>query len=374
MDIFAVDNLSGRQFETFLEKLLGDLGFIRVQRTPLSGDFGGDILAEKDGKTWVIQAKRNARTVGVGAVQEAHAARDYYGVNASMVVTNRGLSGRAKQLAHRCGCTLVDRALLQRWLSGRFESSADLFRYMSEEGITRARISNDDLIQAFRALRERLGRSVRICDMDMHGKYSSTVYRKRWGSWSKFLSEVGEAPIVRRDITKDDLVKEYNRVRTQLGRTPTRSEFNGLSAYSCSTYERRWTSWNGFLGSIGEAPSKRHLIPKEDLVVEFKRVRAILGRSPTMKEMVHHGRIAPTTYRRLWGSWGHFLAEMGEVFQRRNIPEQELVNAYLKLKKHLKKRALTQRDMNEYGAFSSTVYERRWGSWRRFLTFIGDRA
>lgn len=58
MDIIAVDNLSGRQFEGFLAKLLADIGFSNVKRTALSGDFGGDILAEKDGKTCVIQAKR----------------------------------------------------------------------------------------------------------------------------------------------------------------------------------------------------------------------------------------------------------------------------------------------------------------------------
>lgn len=372
MDIIAVDKLSGRQFEAFLEKLLLALGFANVRRMPLSGDFGGDILAEKDGKTCVIQAKRNARTVGVRAVQEAHAARDYYDVTASMVIANRIFSGRAKELARRCGCTLVDRVLLTDWLSGRFTSSADLFRYISEEGISRYRISNDDLVLAYRALREKLGRHIRVCDMDTQGKYSSAVYRKRWGSWNKFLSEVGDSPILRRDLTADDLRVEYSRIRASLGRVPTRSEFGSLSAHSASRYERSWGSWNAFLESIGEAPTKRHLIPKEKLVGEFKRVRAMLGKPPTMKEMAQHGAIAPTTYRRLWGSWSQFLKEMGEVQQRRNIPEQELVNAYLKLKKQLRKQFLTQHDMNEYGEFSSSVFERRWGSWTKFLSSVGD--
>jgi HJR/Mrr/RecB family endonuclease len=53
VDIIAVDHLSGKQFEVFLESLLRDLGFTSVRRTPLSGDFGGDIIAEKDGKRWV---------------------------------------------------------------------------------------------------------------------------------------------------------------------------------------------------------------------------------------------------------------------------------------------------------------------------------
>jgi len=175
VDIIAVDKLSGGQFEAFLVKLLSDLGFTNVRRMSPSGDFGGDILAEENGNTCVIQAKRNVRTVGVRAVQEAHAARDYYRVTASMVIANRAFSGRAKELARRCGCTLVDRARLTNWLGGRFTSSADLFRYMFEEGVTRHRISNDDLVLAYRSLREKLGRHVRICDMDTQGKYSSAV-------------------------------------------------------------------------------------------------------------------------------------------------------------------------------------------------------
>ena len=69
-----------------------------------------------------------------------------------------------------------------------------------------------------------------------------------------------------------------------------------------------------------------------------------------------------------------FLQDMGELHQRRNIPDQDLVNAYLKLKRQLKKQSLTQRDMNEYGEFSSSVYERRWGAWTKFLSFVGDSS
>jgi predicted RecB family endonuclease len=369
IDIIAVDNLSGRQFEVFLEKLLVNLGFTHVRRTPFSGDFGGDIVAEKDGKRWVIQAKRRARTVGVRAVQEAHAAREYYGVTNSMVVANRAFSNRARELAKRCNCALVDRDVLKDWLGGQFTSSGDLFRFVSEHRITRYRISNDDLVRAYRSLRGKLARSVRICDMDAQGEYSSSVYRRRWGCWRNFLIEVGDAPM---QPTKDDLVAEYRQVRTQVGATPTRSQFDRLSAYSHSTYERIWGSWRCFLESVGDKPTKKHMIPMDEFVKEFRRVRAILGKPPTQKEMEQFGTIAPNTFRRLWGSWSDFLKEMGELYQRRNIPDQDLIKAYLKLRKQLKKQSLTQRDMNKYGEYSSSVYERRWGSWTAFLSTVGD--
>lgn len=243
MDIIAVDNLSGRQFEGFLAKLLADIGFANVQRTALSGDFGGDILAEKDGKTCVIQAKRVGRTVGVRAVQEAHAAKEYYRVNTSMVVANRAFSIRAKELAHRCGCVLVDRATLEHWLGGKFASSADLFRYMSEKAVTRHRISNDDLVLAYRVLRSELGRHVRARDMDTLGKHSSSAYRKRWGSWNRFLLEVGAPPILRRDLTDDNLVAEYKRIQASMEKLQL-----GLNLLVCLHMHLAGTRESGVLG------------------------------------------------------------------------------------------------------------------------------
>jgi len=370
VDIIAVDHLSGRQFEAFLEALFRDLGFANVRRTRVAGDFGGDIIAERNGARWVIQAKRSARTVGIRSVQEVLAARAYYGVTSCMVVTNRTFSNSARELAGRCNCALVDRDLLTDWLGGRSTSSTDLFRFTSAHRIARYRLSNDELIRAYRSLKTKLGRPVRLCDVDAHGEYSSTVYRTRWGGWANFLLEVGDGT---KKPTKNDLVAEYNRVRSQLGRTPTRSQFRRLSSQPVSRYERTWGSWRSFLESIGDKPTKRHSIPKDELIAEFKRVRAKLGRPPTVEEMFEHGTISPTTYRRVWGNWSRFLKEMGEVPHHvNNIPEQELVKAYLKLKKQLKKRSLTQRDMNGYGDYSSSVYERRWGSWTKFLSFVGD--
>lgn len=373
VDIIAIDRLSGRQFEDFLDKLLPRLGFSNTKRMPLSGDFGGDMLASKDGKTFVIQAKRLCRTVGVRAVQEAHTAKQYYGANTAMVISNRAFSLRARKLAQRCECLLVDRDALGQLLAGKFASSAELFDFIAEQRISRFRVSNEELVHAYRSLREQLARQVRISDIDDLGQYSSSAYRKRWGSWSRFLEAVGDPPILRRGISKSDLVESFERAKAHFGKTPTRFQYSAISPYSVSQYERRWGSWNGFLEAIGETPAKRHLISKEAFISEFKRVRLKLKKTPTVRDMAEHGNIAPTTYRRLWRNWSEFLKAMGEPYQHRNIPEQELIAAYLKLKKQLKKDVLTQRDMSEYGRFSSTVYERRWGSWRKFLSTIDSQ-
>ena len=64
------DDMDGFDFEYYCADLLVADGFIDVQVTRSSGDYGVDILAEKDGVTYAIQCKRYSGLVGVKAVQE----------------------------------------------------------------------------------------------------------------------------------------------------------------------------------------------------------------------------------------------------------------------------------------------------------------
>ena len=75
------DILEGHEFEYYCAQLLQRKGFVDVEVTKGSGDYGADILAEKDGVTYAIQCKCYTAPVGVKAVQEAHAGRDYYDTN-----------------------------------------------------------------------------------------------------------------------------------------------------------------------------------------------------------------------------------------------------------------------------------------------------
>ena len=74
----SYDDMEGHEFEYFCADLLEKRGFEEVEVTKGSGDYGVDILAEKDGVTYAIQCKRYDGPVGVKAVQEAYAGRDYY--------------------------------------------------------------------------------------------------------------------------------------------------------------------------------------------------------------------------------------------------------------------------------------------------------
>lgn len=108
-----VDEMNGLEFEKFCAHLLEKKGFIDVNITKASGDFGVDILAEKDGVTYAIQCKCYADPVGVKAIQEAFAGREYYDRMVGVVLTNQYFTTPAVEAAKKLKILLWDRGYLE---------------------------------------------------------------------------------------------------------------------------------------------------------------------------------------------------------------------------------------------------------------------
>lgn len=108
-----LDMMEGHDFEYFCAALLQQKGFLEVEVTKGSGDYGVDILAEKDGVTYAIQCKCYTAPVGVKAVQEAYAGRDYYDRMVGAVLTNQYFTTPAVEAARKLKILLWDRGYLE---------------------------------------------------------------------------------------------------------------------------------------------------------------------------------------------------------------------------------------------------------------------
>lgn len=108
-----LDEMEGLDFEYYCADLLESRGFIDVEVTKGSGDYGVDILAEKEGITYAIQCKRYQDPVGVKAVQEAYAGRDYYDRMVGCVLTNQYFTQPAVEAAKKLKILLWDRGYLE---------------------------------------------------------------------------------------------------------------------------------------------------------------------------------------------------------------------------------------------------------------------
>lgn len=109
----VIDEMEGHDFEYFCADLLRENGFLDVEVTKGSGDYGVDILAEKDGVTYAVQCKCYTDAVGVKAVQEAYAGRDYYDRMVGAVMTNQYFTAPAVQAAKKLKILLWDRGYLE---------------------------------------------------------------------------------------------------------------------------------------------------------------------------------------------------------------------------------------------------------------------
>ncbi|MCH4193552.1 MAG: restriction endonuclease [Butyrivibrio sp.] len=107
-----MDELEGHEFEYYCADLLRAHGFVDVEVTRGSGDFGTDILAEKDGVTYAVQCKCYDKPIGVKAVQEAYAGRDFYDRMVGAVMTNQYFTAPAVDAARKLKILMWDRGYL----------------------------------------------------------------------------------------------------------------------------------------------------------------------------------------------------------------------------------------------------------------------
>ncbi len=110
--ISQMDELEGHDFEFFCADLLRSQGFIDVEVTRGSGDFGVDILAEKDGVTYAVQCKRYSGPVGVEAVLRTYGGLAYYERMVGAVMTNQYFTSPAVEAAKKLRILLWDRGYM----------------------------------------------------------------------------------------------------------------------------------------------------------------------------------------------------------------------------------------------------------------------
>ena len=114
ISIADTDEMSGIEFESFCMGVLQKNGFENVRMTETTGDYGGDLLAEKDEIKYVIQCKRYNSSIGISAIQEVVGSREVYHTHVGVVLTNSHFTKNAEILAEKTNVLLWDRSRLSR--------------------------------------------------------------------------------------------------------------------------------------------------------------------------------------------------------------------------------------------------------------------
>jgi restriction system protein len=106
-----IDTMDGIQFEYYLRELFLSQGY-QVEVTKSVGDFGADLILKKSDKKIVVQAKRYSQNVGIKAVQEVVAAKNFYKATDAWVVSNSEFTKASIELAEKTNVLLIDRTKL----------------------------------------------------------------------------------------------------------------------------------------------------------------------------------------------------------------------------------------------------------------------
>lgn len=118
-------------------------------------------------------------------------------------------------------------------------------------------VTKEELVNQVRMLAEELGRTPTKMDFEMDWRVASPeTARRQFGSWNKFLETAGlKANQQHREriyATNDEMIAQVKMMAKELGRTPTRLEFDRSSkTSSASAIVKRFGSWSNFLEAAG---------------------------------------------------------------------------------------------------------------------------
>ena len=103
--------LNGIEFEDYLYMLFEHHSYT-VETTPISGDYGADLIIMKNNQRIAVQAKCYTGSVGVSAVQEALSGKAYYHCDSAWVVTTGNYTANAIKLANKSSVRLLGKSEL----------------------------------------------------------------------------------------------------------------------------------------------------------------------------------------------------------------------------------------------------------------------
>lgn len=207
-----LDKMDGHQFEYACADILKANGYKHVKVTRGSGDFGVDVIAEKDKVRYAIQCKRYNHKLDNTPIQEVVGGLAYYQCDKGAVMTNQYFTEPAKQLAQVNDIELLDRDTLSHMVNRTeksFDDKLNLFRsYLT---------SSSTMLVAYL---EKCGIYSRIEDINTDTKTLSFTLKLKFAddiesvkAKKKAISKITKAKVI-------DIVQNENDMITIIVRTP----------------------------------------------------------------------------------------------------------------------------------------------------------
>jgi Homing endonuclease associated repeat len=151
----------------------------------------------------------------------------------------------------------------------------------------KTKITAEHLITDYRELERNLGRQP-SCSKYAKNCHSVTLLQTVFGrpGWRKLLKAVGAKPYPKH--TRESVRSCYRRLKAELGRIPSIEEFEEKCCSTATLTRLFGGGWNKLLKSVGDyrkpKTSKRKVPTKAMMLSAFRDLRGRLGKAPSFKQ------------------------------------------------------------------------------------------
>lgn len=240
------------------------------------------------------------------------------------------------------------------------------------------KIDAQHLINDYLRLQKKLGRQP-TC-LEFAAQYHSiTSLCQVFGSpgWKNLLLAAGGTPRkFEPHLTRALAVKNYLRLKTELGRPPTSREYGERHSLEALRRIFDGCAWNNLLKAAGEKPKSSLFVTKAMLIRDYLALKKKLGRQPRLDEYrkeCYGFRIIRNKFGR--PAWRRLLTAAGDrPNATRSLSAERLIQAFLDLQEKLGRRPKLIE--YTYQCHTPKVLDRVFGKpgWRGLLRAIGVKV
>jgi hypothetical protein len=173
------------------------------------------------------------------------------------------------------------------------------------------------------------------------------------------------------DPPTEEMIEDLQRVAGEMSEPLTREKYQNNGYYSVYRIVNAFGSWSEATNAAGVESGARIRYASEDLLADLRRVGDELGRVPSRREYQKHGRFSPRTLVVRYGSWGDAQEAAGYDRRTRRIPDSDLL-ADMKRVQQETDREMRSTDYLDKGAHALSTVRDHFGGWAEAKKALAD--
>jgi 5-methylcytosine-specific restriction endonuclease McrA len=204
----------------------------------------------------------------------------------------------------------------------------------------RTSATNQELLEDLNNIAHKLKKNAIFrSEYKKHGKYGTSIFDHRFGSWLKALEKAGLNRTRNRGLTDEELLKDLKCIAIRLKKNSINTEeYKQYGKFILSTFYRRFGSWPMALEKAGLEKIRVYGITDKELFQNLEEVWIKLGRQPHYNDIIKPlSKCSKSVYISRFGTWRKTLKYFIEYINKEETPVVDGRPSLLKVTKFPRK-------------------------------------